>query len=154
MAKNSGKQTQIGNRRLQVARLYHQGFRRQVELAERVGVNRSTISRDLKVLREEWQASARAEIQDTVAEVLDEVQNLKREYWEAWIRSQEKGKGDPRYLAGVQWCITKVCELLVSRSARSDENGRAPLLGDVNYPEYQRQLAEELEEFEQEHGQN
>jgi DNA-binding Lrp family transcriptional regulator len=151
MARNSGKQTQIENRRMQVAQLYHQGIRRQAELAEKLGVDRSTVSRDLKALKEEWRRTALVDTNETVGEALEEIQYLKKTYWQAWASSRQSGKGDPRFLSGVQWCIAKRCELIPGGSQRAgevEENASGP--GSLTDPEYQRQLAEELDRYEQE----
>lgn len=135
---------------MQVARLFQRGVRRQAELAEYIGVNRSTISRDLKVLREEWRASAQGDIQDTIAELLEEVQHLKLEYWQAWERSKKTPKGDSRFLTGVERCIARLCALLVNSPVRTEGNGDASRAEDISYPENQRKLALELEQFESE----
>lgn len=117
-------------RRKEVASLYLEGWR-QVDLAERYGVNQSTISRDLEAVRQEWLKSALVDFDEARARELARIDKLEREYWEQYEASKEpqesvvkeqtesdEGKmrfkaqrketartGDPRYLSGVQWCI-------------------------------------------------
>jgi len=119
-----------------VADLYLSGTI-QAEIAEQLEVNQSTISRDLKSLRKAWLASALVAIDKAKAQELAKIDRLEREYWTAWVRScgdtetvKQRGKpgskgistdsiektskeqsGDPRFLAGVQWCIERRCKL-------------------------------------------
>lgn len=73
-------------RRADVARLYLQG-RRQVDIASAVGVNQSTVSRDLDHLRREWQADAKRSIDQRAAEELARIDRIEATAWEAWERS-------------------------------------------------------------------
>lgn len=158
MAKNSGKRTEIEYRRRLIASLYHEGIREQSALAEaledryKVNVNRSTVSRDLKFLREQWKQEARQDFEDARANALAEIEYLKAVNYEAWRRSLEKrtiesGKtvqtgddpnkpdrteasireeqmlGDPRFLAGVQWCIDRRIKLLGFDAPQKIEHG-------------------------------
>lgn len=73
----------------------------QSEIAKHFGVNQSTISRDIAALRDEWLQSALVDINEAKAKELAKVDQLEREYWDAWQRSREeytstivKGKGD------------------------------------------------------------
>jgi transcriptional regulator with XRE-family HTH domain len=116
-------------RRKGVASLYLEGWR-QADLAERYGVDQSTISRDLAAIRQEWIDSAVIDFNEAKARELARIDKLEREYWEQYEASKEpttrtvkeqteteKTKrikaqkqettrtGDPRYLAGIQWCI-------------------------------------------------
>ena len=77
------------------------------------------------------------------ARELAKVDNLEREYWDAWARSQEEAEtrtvtkdskggstvdryegqvGDSRFLSGVQWCINKRCEILGLNAASRNIN--------------------------------
>lgn len=111
----------------------------QVDIADELDISRATVSRDLTHLYKEWQESSLVDIDASKAQELAKVDRLEREYWVAWVHSCEdaetirqegskteagtvkpdkivktaKGQaGDPRFLAGVQWCITKRCEIL------------------------------------------
>ena len=112
----------------ELARRYLQG-EYQADIAADLGVSQSTISADLKKLQRRWQASALVDLNAAKAQELAKIDNLEREYWEAWTRScadaetvVKKAKeatqtikgqaGDPRFLAGVQWCIERRCKLL------------------------------------------
>lgn len=122
-----------------IAALYRQGWY-QYEIAEDVGVSTAQVSRDLDAIRKEWLDSSIRNFDESRAEELAKIDNLEREYWAAWEKSKSnynkkstkrKGKardaapdymeqtdtevilmGDPRFLAGIQWCINKRCEIL------------------------------------------
>ncbi len=97
-------------------------------------LSRQQIGYDLRKLAKMWEAEAVANLDKHKALALAEVRHLQREYWKAWERSckdaetlrQEgssekpsrvvktsKGQaGDPRFLAGVQWCIERRCKII------------------------------------------
>ncbi len=125
---------QIARDRQRCADLYLQGWL-QSDIADELGINQSTVSRDLKALHAKWLASALVDFDEAKAKELAKVDRLEREYWRGWLRSCEdaetlrqegskgdgigkivktaKGQaGDPRFLAGVQWCIDKRCRIL------------------------------------------
>lgn len=136
-----GKQrsrAQIERDRRRIADLYLQGWL-QVDIAEELGVTTATVSRDLTQLHDEWQHSSLMDFNEARSQELARIDRLEREYWLAWARSLEdsetlvqegvmdatrqllpkkvvktaKGSvGDARFLAGVQWCIAKRCEIL------------------------------------------
>lgn len=120
--------------RAETAALYLQGWY-QVDIAKRVGISQQMVSYDLKVLQKRWQKSALVDIDKAKGQELAKVDRLEREYWAAWIKSKEKGvraktttqrdgktvsvareadnrEGDPRFLAGVQWCIERRCKII------------------------------------------
>ena len=118
-------------RRQKVAVLYLQKLP-QHEIGRRLGVGQATVHRDLRAVQKVWLESTLRNFDAARAEELAKIDNLEREYWEAWERSKldkqsklaEKsvqGKrtqlktegqvGNPRYLEGVQWCILKRCKL-------------------------------------------
>ena len=131
-----------------IADLYLQGAT-QTAIAEEVKVDQSTVSRDLAALQSEWLESALIDVNEAKANALAKVDRLEREYWDAWERSCEdaetvrmegkatkegeegapervvktsKGQaGDPRFLAGVQWCIERRCKIIgVDAPAKSE----------------------------------
>jgi hypothetical protein len=137
MPRSSAEELAIESRRCQVADLFLRGVKRQTELGQRIGVNRSTISRDLRVLNDRWKASAVRDLDAAKGQELERLDQLEREAWQAWEKSKgahesttteqtstgagERVKaairkdeqcGDPRYLAVVQWCIEQRCKLL------------------------------------------
>jgi len=132
------KKVDLLKRRQEVANFYLKGDT-QMDIAEKVGVDQATISRDLKAIQAIWADKAVEAIDQKKAEELAKIDKLERTYWEGWERSIEafkakivKGKkskagqgaedieqtlkeeervGDPRFLAGVQWCIDKRLKL-------------------------------------------
>jgi len=109
----------------------------QSDIADELGVNQSTVSRDLKALHDAWQQSALADIDQAKGRELARIDELERTYWTAWERSlqdaetetqkavtvadgkryeaatQRKAQmGDPRFLSGVQWCIEQRCKVI------------------------------------------
>ena len=94
--KISGKRRKIEHRRMLVATLFHRGYRTQREIVEQlqkqysIDVDRSTISRDLKILERRWIKSAEVDIDVAKGEIVDEINGLKREYWLGFIRSCEE----------------------------------------------------------------
>jgi hypothetical protein len=127
---------QLMRDRKKIAELYLKGWL-QVDIAEAVGVDQSTVSRDIMALIEEWKADAKSDIDAFIAHELARISLLEDTYWQAWQRSTEnkeveaskviEGKdgqrmeaqtrsegqaGDPRFLQGVQWCIERRCKLL------------------------------------------
>jgi predicted transcriptional regulator len=119
--------------RARVAELYNQG-KYQHEIAAELGVSQQQVSYDLKVLNRFWEKTAVLDIAKAKLRELAKIDHLERTYWEAWERSmtaretkqlkkiptkgdekllkQETRDGNPQYLEGVQWCITKRSALL------------------------------------------
>jgi hypothetical protein len=155
MRRSSAQDLAIESRRSQVAELFLRGVKRQGELARQVGVDRSTVSRDLKVLNARWKESGVRDLDAAKGQELDRLDQLEREYWDAWQKSKgphevttteqttggdgeraraairtEEQHGDPRYLAGVQWCIEQRCKLLglnaPQKIAPTTPDGREP----------------------------
>jgi hypothetical protein len=137
MRRSSAEELAIESRRSQVARLFLQGVKRQGELASRLGVDRSTVSRDLKVLNTRWREAAVHDLDAAKGQELERIDLLEQEYWAAWEASKQERQtstteqttdaegerlragirkveqtGDPRYLAGVQWCIEQRAKIL------------------------------------------
>ena len=111
-----------------------------MDIAAELGISQSTVSRDIKALLKEWQEARINDIDERKRTELAKIDNLELEYWEAWRRSCEKAEkettkmqggasdekpgrvektksvevqsGDPRFLAGIQWCIEMRCKLL------------------------------------------
>lgn len=140
------KKVEIAERRPKVAALYLAG-KVQTEIAAELGVDQATVSRDLKALQKEWSEQALRDLDQAKAEQLAKIDRLEREYWDAWAASQgeqtatskklvrdgEKEKaeastrvevqpGDPRFLAGVQWCIEQRCKILGVNAAVEVKN--------------------------------
>lgn len=122
----------ITDRRQKVAERYLRGMYQQ-QIADELGVDQATVSRDLAELRKEWLDRSINHIQQKKADELSRIDQLERTYWDAWERSKENAEtiidrqtpggrifetktegqvGNPSFLAGVQWCINRRCELL------------------------------------------
>lgn len=121
----------------QISALFCQGMW-QSQIAVEMGVSDAQITYDMKILMARWREASTAKIEDWKATELEKVNHLEATYWQAWIDSCETGvnvakekttkedgvqtvtsrkevakpTGDPRHLAGVQWCIEKRCKLL------------------------------------------
>ena len=122
----------IAERRAKISKMYLSGMA-QFEISNETDISQQQISSDLKVLRKEWINSALIDFNEARSKELAKIDNLEIEYWDAWKKSKEdyeKSKrkyqdkqlkelnkedvimtGDPRFLEGVRWCITKRCEI-------------------------------------------
>lgn len=122
-------------RKAQIAERYMRG-ERQYEIAATLGITQQQVSLDLKSIRADWMKRAGEQIQARKSVELARIDELERTYWDAWTKSTKQstrtsqesrtgsgeGKrvavckadrdGDPRYLAGVQWCIERRCKIL------------------------------------------
>lgn len=129
---------QIARDRKRIAELYLKGWL-QADIATELGVDQSTISRDLKAIQGGWQESVLVDFNEAKGRELAKIDQLEITYWEAWDRSLDEFKsktvkakgtnkkevaknaeqtiktedrnGDPRFLQGIQWCIEKRCKL-------------------------------------------
>ena len=129
-------------RRKNVASLYLRG-ESQWAIAGQCGVNQATISRDLKAIRAEWTNSALFDFEQVKAQQLAEVDEVEREAWAAWRRSQQNVEttrvkkagerneaekvskaqaGEPRFLAVVLDCVKRRCEILGVQGATKHEH--------------------------------
>ena len=112
-------------------------------IAARLGLRRTTIIRDLDLIQKEWVTAASKELPDWKARELARIDALERQYWEAWERSQaahaqvaeepseepparrratlKAPVGDPRFLAGIEWCIDRRCKLLGLDSSKKTD---------------------------------
>ena len=123
--------------RLIVSDLYLKGYTQQY-IGEKLGISITTVCRDIKVLIRWWKRSSVKNIDSLKQIELNKINKLEIEYWEAWERSKNDAEqkikrqrqtannepineaqiksdsqnGDPRYLAGVQWCIEKRCKII------------------------------------------
>jgi predicted transcriptional regulator len=131
--------------RAEVAKLYLRGVG-QYDIADQLGVNQSTVSRDLKALQKQWQESALVDIDEMKARELAKIDELERTYWDAWVRSCEDAEverqkkagtveeprlevtkekrgqtGDPRFLSGVKDCINMRREIFGIDAPKKNE---------------------------------
>jgi hypothetical protein len=134
---NQQDKFRIAERRKTVASLYLQG-KFQAEIAKEVRVDRGTISRDLTAIEAEWAKSGVMDLNVAKTRALAKNDEVERQAWAAWQRSckdaetmevtgtsqggkskPEKVKritkgqvGDPRFLAIIQECGKRRCEIL------------------------------------------
>lgn len=138
MSKTDRTPIQREDDRRRVAELYLRQWT-QVAIAAELGIDQSTVSRDLQAIQKQWRESAIVDMNEAKQRELARIDALELEYWQAWQRSQEdivsstskhrgadkedlrreelslqkkQQDGDPRFLQGVQWCIEQRCKLL------------------------------------------
>jgi hypothetical protein len=140
---------------VEISRLYCSGWR-QVDIADRLGLDQTQISYDLKAIFADWRKARDGDVTAWTNAELARINTLEVEYWEAWRRScgekkrttttAHKGKndaqvtvvgegllGNPAFLAGVQWCIERRCKILgidaPTKIAPTEPDGRNPYMG-------------------------
>jgi len=71
---------EIDQRRLQVARLLSEKVP-QSEIAERLGISRSTLTRDLTAIKTEWRSQVRIQYTEAIAQEIATLDELERGIW-------------------------------------------------------------------------
>ncbi|MBW4552609.1 MAG: hypothetical protein KME35_16100 [Aphanocapsa sp. GSE-SYN-MK-11-07L] len=89
MAKTGPKRTKIQQQLDQaaIAELTLKGWT-QLQIAQHLELDQSTVSRDLRAIQEQWKANALRDFDADKTAELENLKQLKREYWAAWERSQ------------------------------------------------------------------
>jgi len=77
------------NRQLEVSRLWARGWRNQQEIAEKLGVTPPTVNRDLRIIFTEARVRLGQRAVQLQAQLLLELEQVKREAWTAWEGSKE-----------------------------------------------------------------
>jgi hypothetical protein len=146
------EELRILERRAQVSRLSGAGMPRY-KIAEKLGLNKGQITRDIQAVEHEWMDSAVMDIAKRKARELAKVDHLETMYREAWERScqdstvstqKQVGKGgearlevtirkvgqsgNPAFLAGIMSCITKRCEIIEGLKATNRHELTSPEL--------------------------
>lgn len=88
MPRKTKKKAELETRRRDVARLYNRRFT-QEQIAEALGVNQSTVSRDIAVLLERWQGQQQDEIDTVIARELVELDLMEKELWTQWQATKD-----------------------------------------------------------------
>lgn len=138
-APKSKNDTQAEALRLAIADRYVKG-ETQASIAAALGVVQSAVSYHLTVIEARWQRQYADKLDAAKWAQLAKVDELERTYWQAWadsrqaltrqtqyadvadpksparptraVQTTEERSGDPRWLAGVQWCIETRCKIL------------------------------------------
>lgn len=98
--------------RREISRRYLKG-ELQWDIADALGIDQAIVSRELKTIQKQWQIDSIFDFNEAKQKELAKIDNLELEYWDSWQTSKaERASGDPRFLQGIQWCITKRCEIL------------------------------------------
>ena len=144
--------SQVAKDRKIIGRMYLRGAL-QSEIAEKLRMSQPQVSRDLKALHGKWLKSALIDFSEAKSKELAKVDMLEVTYWQGWLRSlkdteksvteknisgnskariEREGQiGDPRFLAGIQWCINKRCDIIgidaPKKIAPTDPNGQNAL---------------------------
>jgi hypothetical protein len=79
----------------------------QVEIGQRLGVHKSTVCRDLGLLKMAWRLRIAAASGTTEGRQLAQVRNMLQATWGAWRVS-----GDAAYLGVMRWCLDREAKLL------------------------------------------
>jgi hypothetical protein len=79
---------EIAARRMEVSKRYLAGVY-MADIAAELGVDTSTVSRDLAKLRAEWLKTSISNIDQKKADELARLDRLEMEYWDAWERSKQ-----------------------------------------------------------------
>jgi len=142
--------SQLIRDRRQIATLYLLG-ELQADIAEKVGLAQSTVSRDIQALHKKWLLDANRDFDEAKATEIAKIDNLEMTYHDAWMRSKEdavtvtvkeyqdgetetttvtKGQvGDSRFLSGIHECIDKRCKIfglnVVNVHVQADWQGEA-----------------------------
>ena len=85
---SSTSEAQRAARRREVAKRLRLG-ESYAEIADAVDVAKSTVSRDVQRLREQWREAAQKDMGEHMAQRLAELRAIKREAYAAWVESKE-----------------------------------------------------------------
>lgn len=78
----------IEKHRATIAELYLRQHTQQ-EIANKLGIDQATVSRDLKVIQANWRESALVDMNEAKQRELERIDQLEREYWQAWEASKK-----------------------------------------------------------------
>jgi len=95
----------VQERRATISRLFLEGMTGQ-DIAQRVEISESQVSRDLKAISTAWQESALQDISEKKARDLAELNHIRSELWRAWKTSKQ------RFIAELLKTLKQVSELL------------------------------------------
>lgn len=105
----STTEAQRSARRREVAKLVRLG-RSYAEIADAVDVAKSTVSRDVQRLKEQWREEASRDMEEHMARRLAELKAIKREAFAAWLESREGPRREKVRTEGEGRSVTSVGE--------------------------------------------
>lgn len=158
--------------RAKLAQLALFGNKTQEQMAQEIGIDQTTVSRELKRIREDWRQSALQDIDEVIARELKKLDQLELEALQEWERSKrdwtkkvvedkprskgvagksariETGSqtGDPRYLQVLISIQDRRSKLLgidkPQKMAPTTPDGSQPYRNDMTDAEIDRRIAE------------
>jgi transposase len=172
---NSGAKALLAERRAKAARLVLEGWTFKAIAAE-LGIAVSTVTRDMKVAREEWLDRACEAVEQHRSVMLQRLELIQREAWKEWHRSKEQAKktkaaqttsakegvkttaeqqteeqcGDPRYLEQIRQAIMAQARLLGAEAALKMQFDGLPEVMEIEISS--REQNERFDEFAQSNG--
>ena len=151
-----------------VAKYYKLGWL-QVYIAKELGISQQQVSYDLQVIQKRWLESGLMDINEAKARELGRLDRLEVEGWTAWFKSQEAKEtfshgetpmgptlsykaegqvGNPAFLAQIQECIKKRCDILGLIPKSGDEAGKGDESPEAQYQRFLGYVGEWLRERE------
>jgi hypothetical protein len=132
MRRSTADELRILSRRCKVSELILRGTTNHLEICQQLGMDpgqRSTITRDVAAIKEQWRESALRDFDEARGRELEKLALVEKEAWLAWERSKEEGSrkrttpdgeetvkekrdGNAAFLEAVLKCIAKRCALL------------------------------------------
>lgn len=172
---NRREAAQVARDRKKIAGLYLKGWL-QVDIAQEVGIDQSTVSRDLKAIRDEWLKSTLVDFNEAEGRELAKIDAVEVEAWAAFERSKEdreisvqesvdgdsnrqkaqirtEGRdGDPKWLEIVLKCSEQRRKILgIDAPVKSEVTGKdgGPLHMNIeNFMKAKQELAEWEQDWE------
>lgn len=97
-----------------IVRLELLGTYTQLEIANKVGVSPSMVSKVLTAFRAELKKATVADVAEVRKRELEKLDRLEREFFEAWEKSKREGKkpGRHTFLMGIIRCVKERADLL------------------------------------------
>lgn len=86
MGKRQGKNLAVLQRRVEISKMYLQGFT-QTEIGVRLKVGRETVASEIHKIRSEWLSEIVKDYDEIKAKELAKIDHLETVAWEAWERS-------------------------------------------------------------------
>ena len=136
MPRGPKEEIKMEARRLRVSEFYLHGMTNLSQIARELNVDKAQISRDFKIIKEEWRKRCSQDLIFAKSEQLARIDEMMRIYFAAWFKScdekqttsteqsdsdagarrkaaikKESRDGNAAFLAGVQWCISEVCKI-------------------------------------------